>query len=191
MPNLPVRAAWRHVGARTGFEVVFIDRTEPGYLVEGHSTAVEDGKPWAVRYLLRLGPTWTTEHADVAGRSRKGSHALTLEHDGEGRWRLDGQPAPALEGCLDVDLEASVLTNALPVRRLGLGVGKRAEAPAAWVRALDLSVEPLQQGYALAEDDGALRRYDYSAPALDYSAQLEYDEHGLLIDYPGLAVRVA
>ncbi len=127
----------------------------------------------------------------MSGRSPKGAHALSLEHDGEGGWRLDGQPAPALEGCLDVDLEASVFTNALPVRRLALGVGERAEARAAWVRALDLSVEPLHQAYARVEHDGALRRYDYSAPALDYSAQLEYDDNGLLVDYPGLAVRVA
>lgn len=159
--------------------------------MEGHSTAVEDGEPWAVRYLLRLGAKWTTERADVSGRSPTGSHALTLEHDGEGRWLLDGQPAAALDGCLDVDLEASAFTNALPVHRLALEVGERAEARAAWVRALDLGVEPLQQSYARAEPEGALRRYDYSAPAFAYSAQLEYDEHGLLVDYPGLAVRVA
>lgn len=179
------------MGARTGLEVVFLDRTEPGYLIEGHSSAIEDGEPWAVRYLLRLDARWTTQRAEVTGRSPNGAHALTLEHDGEGGWALDGQAAPALQGCLDVDLEASVFTNTLPVRRLALEVGERAEARAAWVRALDLRVAPLLQIYARGGHRGAVRRYDYSAPALDYSAQLDYDEHELLVDYPGLAVRVA
>lgn len=38
-------------------------------------------------------------------------------------------------GCLDVDLELSALMNALPVRRMELGTGQRAAAPAVYVRA--------------------------------------------------------
>lgn len=46
---------------------------------------------------------------------------------------------------LDVDLESSALTNALPVHRMGLGIEPAADAPAAYVRALDLSVDRLEQ----------------------------------------------
>ncbi len=62
------------------------------------------------------------------------------------RWRIDGRPSPHLDGCRDVDLESSALTNALPVHGLGLHVGQGAEAPAACVRALDLSAVPEQPG---------------------------------------------
>ena len=34
--------------------------------------------------------------------------------DGEGRWSVDGRPAPRLDECLDLDLESSMLTNASP-----------------------------------------------------------------------------
>jgi uncharacterized protein len=59
-----------------------------------------------------------------------GSRAL--EADGAGSWRVGGAPAPHLDGCLDVDLESSSLTNTFSVHRLGLEVGEAADAPAVW-----------------------------------------------------------
>lgn len=100
-------------------------------------------------------------------------------------------PAPQLDGCLDVDLESSSCTNAFPVHRLGLRVGQGSEAPAAWVRALDLSVERLEQRYVRLDDDGPRTRYDYTAPDLGFTSRLVYDESGLVLEYPGIAVRVA
>ena len=114
-----------------------------------------------------------------------------LEADGAGGWTVNGAPAPELAGCLDVDLEASSFTNAVPVHRLGLEVGQEAAAPAAYVRALDLSVERLEQRYVRRPDDGNCRRYDYTSPPFNFEAELVYDKSGLVIDYPGIAVRVA
>jgi uncharacterized protein len=114
-----------------------------------------------------------------------------LDADRAGGWTVNGASAPDVDGCLDVDLEASSLTNALPIHRLGLEVGQQADAPAAYVRALDLSVERLEQRYVRRPNDGKHRRYHYSAPAFGFEAELSYDEAGLVIDYPGIAVRAA
>jgi hypothetical protein len=132
-----------------------------------------------------------TRSARVIGQSALGRLEVRLEGDGAGEWRLDGRPVPELSGCLEVDLEASACTNAIPVRRLGLHVGEHAEAPAAYVRAPLLGVERLEQSYARIEDDGDRLRYDYAAPAFDFSAILTFDRAGLVVDYPGIAVRVA
>jgi hypothetical protein len=104
--------------------------------------------------------------------------------DGSGRWRVNGAAAPALDGCLDLDLESSAMTNALPVHRLQLEVGEHAEAPAAYVRAVDLTVERLEQRYVRLDDDGGRQRYRYSAPRFRFECELVYDEHGLVLDYP-------
>jgi hypothetical protein len=94
-------------------------------------------------------------------------------------------PRARLDGCLDVDLESSALTNAFPVHRLGLDVGERADTPAAYVRALDLSVERLEQSYVrLDDDDGGRRRYHYAAPGFAFECELTYDDSGLVLDYP-------
>ena len=189
--NLPRYAAWQHRGAREGFEVVFLHAGADGYRLEGYTAAVEDGEAWAVHYVIMLDSAWATRSARVSGRSATGGHELTLEGDGTGRWRIKGTAAPHLDGCVDVDLESSSFTNALPVRRLGLEVGEEADAPAAYVRALELGVERLEQRYVRTQNDETRSRYRYTSPAFDFECELVYDEVGLVLDYPGIAVRVA
>ena len=189
--DIPDTAAWRHLQAREGFEVLFLSKEEDGYRLEGHSTAVEDGEAWGIRYTVALDANWVTRSARIASRTHMGELEVQLECDGAGTWRVDGLPAPLLTGCLDVDLEASACTNALPVRRLMLGVGQRADAPAAYVRATTLRVERLEQTYSRLPDNGDTSRYDYAAPAFDFAAVLVYDRCSLVVDYPGIAVRVA
>ena len=187
----PPSAAWRHVEAREGFEIVIIAARADGYRVSGHSCAVEEGEAWAVEYAIELDSAWITRGARVRGRSAGGERELALDADGAGGWRVNGVPDPALGECLDVDLEASAFTNAFPVHRLALAVGAAAEAPAAYVRAVDLRVERLEQRYERMPDVDGRQRFDYVSPAFDFRCVLVYDEHGLVLDYPGIAVRAA
>jgi uncharacterized protein len=153
MPELPVAAACRHIDARDGFEVLFPLGEADGYRFEGHSSAVEDGQAWGIRYSIVLDASWVTRSARIVSRSAFGTRELRLEGDGEGAWLVDSRPATHVAGCLDVDLEASAFTNTFPVRRLALEPGARAEAPAVYVRAPDLRVEWLEQSYARIEDE--------------------------------------
>jgi hypothetical protein len=189
--ELPPSAAWRHVDARDGFEVMFALAVAGGYRLAGHTAAVEDGQAWSVGYEIVLDDTWRTMTAHVWSRSASGDRQVHLAGDGAGRWSVDGVIAEHLDGCLDVDLESSACTNTLPVHRLRLGVGDRAGAPAAYVRSPDLGVERLEQEYVRVDDDGTRQRYDYASPAFDFAGRLVYDDAGLVLDYPGIAQRVA
>jgi uncharacterized protein len=133
MPGqLPPQAAWRHVGAREGFEVTFAE-VNGGLSFTGTTSALEKTQAWAVSYEITVDPmSWATRTARVTEQSSAGQRALEVSTDGVGSWRVGGRPAPLLDGCLDIDLESSVLTNAFPARR------PRAAAPArsrvaAWV----------------------------------------------------------
>ncbi len=188
---LPVTAAWRHQDARDGFEVVFLLGEHGGYRLDGHTTAVEDGVAWSVGYGVVVDERCATRSAHVVARSAAGVHEVHLEADGAGAWSVDGEPAPELAGCLDVDLESCVVTNALPVHRLRLATGESADAPAAFVRAPGLTVERLEQRYRrLGDDPGGDTRYAYAAPRFGYVGELTYEAGGLLLDYPGIATRV-
>jgi hypothetical protein len=85
-----------------------------------------------------------------------------------------------------VDLGFSPLTNTLPILRDGLHVGGE---PRDYVMAL---VEVPSLEVARSE-----QRYEPFAPGLvrfragEFTAMLELDEHGLVVRYPGLAVRAA
>ena len=181
--DLPAFAAWRLVDAVDGFEVVY-----PGpRRLRGHTSAVEDGRAYAVRYEIVLDDRWRTREARVSSDTVSGPRETVLRADGEGHWTVDGEPAPELDGLLDVDIEASACTNTLPVHRLPLPAGETVEAPAAYVRALDLSVSRLDQTYTRLDD----HRFDYTSEGGSFRAVLEYDDAGLVVDYPGIAVRFA
>jgi hypothetical protein len=178
---LPPAAAWQFVDAVAGFEVVFIN---PGSL-RGHTSAVEDGLAYAVGYEIEVDDLWRTRFAHITSDTITGRRETTLRSDGDGSWTVDGTYAPHLDGLMDVDLEASACTNALPIHRLALPPGTVAAVPAVYVRALDLSVTRLDQVYRRLDD----RRYDYTSEPGAFHAVLEYDTAGLVLDYPGIATR--
>jgi len=177
---LPASAAWQHIGTRSGFEVLFTSART----LEGHTTAVEQGEIWSVSYRIELDAAWRTRRAEVVGRTSAGPRTTVLErHDGD-RWTVDGVPVPLLDGCVDVDLESSAVTNTLPIHRLDFVEGEPVQCPAAYVRA-DLRIERLEQTYTARPD----LRFGYAAPAFGFTAELRYDASGLIVDYPGIAVR--
>nr|MDQ3359163.1 putative glycolipid-binding domain-containing protein [Actinomycetota bacterium] len=193
MPFLapPPTAAWSHQDARTGFEVVYFQVHDEGHLLIGSTTAPQLGRTWIVDYEIRVDASWMTHSARFTGRSSTGRCTLLLEHDGHGRWQVDGARAPDLDGCLDIDLESSAMTNALPVHRLDLEIGGQSAAPAAYVRADHLGVERLEQEYIRTSSEQPQQQYNYAAPAFDFTSQLVYDQYGLVVRYPGIAVRAA
>lgn len=170
--------------------MVSVDVGPTGARLRGHTAAVEEGQAWSVEYVIVLDETWRTRRAHVWGLSAAGELEVTVETDGVGLWQVNGEARPDLDGCLDVDLEASACTNTIPVRRMGLGVGERADAPAVYVRAADLAVEQLEQTYERVPDEDGLECYDYRAPVFDFECRLAYDDSGLVLDYPGIAARV-
>jgi uncharacterized protein len=180
---LPAFAAWRFVGAVDGFEVVY---AEPG-LLRGHTSAVEGGRAYAVRYRIAFDERWRTREVHVESDTVTGPRSVDLRSDGAGRWTVDDEPTPALDGLLDVDLEASACTNMLPIHRCAMPLGGVVDSPAAYVRAFDLSVGRLEQTYRRRDDV----RYDYTADGDGFRAVLTYDQSGLVVDYPGIAVRFA
>jgi hypothetical protein len=125
----------------------------------------------------------------VQARTTRGSQRIVVEGDGAGNWTVGGLRRPELVGCRDVDLESSACTNTFPVHRMKLMVGQRCEAPAAYVRALDATVERLEQSYRRLDDAGGQHVYHYESPGFDFVARLTYDDRGLVVDYPGIATR--
>src|SRR5690606_30533173 len=92
-----------------------------------------DRAPLAVAYEILTDGQCTTRRVTVTVSPE--GRTLAIEHDGNGRWTVDGDERPDLSECRDVDLGISPSTNTLPIRRLGLEVGEFAHLEAAWVDA--------------------------------------------------------
>ena len=144
-------------------------------LPDGHAFAgqvpdsSEDAGGAPVAYHLEVDADWRTRRVEVA----VGAGVRVLTSDGAGRWWRDGQAAPDLDGCLDVDIEATPLTNTLPIRRAGAG-----SVTAAWVRVPGPAVEPLPQTYT---DDGD-GRWTYRSRG-GFVGALTVDADGVVVDY--------
>jgi hypothetical protein len=189
---MPYVSAWTHSGVRAGFEVLFAEATDRGHVLRGHTTAVEGPEAWSVGYRIEVDRQWCTRLAEVRGVSAAGTVRTTIERieRAEGlRWLVDGVLRPELDGCLDVDLESSAVTNTLPVHRLDLVPGETHSAPAVFVRAGDLAVERLEQRYQLRNRTSAEITFDYVSSTFDFACELSFDTSGLILKYPGIATR--
>lgn len=187
---LPRLATWRHVDARDGFEVLFAAETPRGHLLRGQTTAIEDGVSWTVSYRLETDSSWRSSRLDVHATIADGESTLVVEKDEDG-WTVNGIVDPTLDGCVDVDLESSAVTNTLPVHRLDLRSGGVHDVPAVFVRADSLRVERLAQTYELRDSATADGGFEvaYSSATFGFAATLRYDTSGLVVEYPGLATR--
>ena len=150
-----------------------------------------EGRPFRASYLIRCDGIWRVREIQVSLRV-PGQHDLHLRADGEGHWTTAGGEAHTpLDGCLDVDLSATPLTNTLPIRRLGLRPGDSADIMAAFIAVPARSVTPRPQRYTRLDDDhdgGA--RYRYESRDGDFTVDLPVDADSLVGEYPGLFRRV-
>jgi hypothetical protein len=188
LTELPTVAAWRHTGERTGYEVLFTRSGADGYRLRGVTTAVESGAGWSVAYRIALDRQWRTRRVRARATTITGDHRLSIRVD-HGRWTVDGRPRPDLDGVVDVDFESSSVTNTIAVHRLRFSIGEPVHAPAAFVRAEDLAVQLMSQRYTLIGSAGRGPTFAYESATFDFGGELSFDEAGLILDYPGIAVR--
>jgi len=189
LTKLPAEASWTHTGARAGFEVAFFTELSVGHRLTGHTTARESSALWSVGYDVTVDDSWKTVevHASNLVDAKEGELALT--RDSAGRWTVNGELRPELDGCLDVDFESSAVTNTLPLHHLDFIEGVGVDVPAAFVRADDLRVERLEQRYTLIEARAEQILFHYESSTFDFSCDLRYDSAGFLVEYPGIATR--
>ena len=141
---------------------------------------------FAARYRILCDARWRARRLEVSlvGQDR----GLELSSDGAGLWS-DGSGAhrPDLAGATDVDLSATPFTNTLPIRRLELGGGQSATIRVVYVQLPDLTVSIDRQRYTCLEPG---RRYRYESVDSDFTREIEVDDDGLVMTYPGLFRRV-
>jgi hypothetical protein len=159
---------------------------EDAIVADGLILALQDGVPLRARYTIDCDTAFRVRRVRVELLARAGA-MLELRSDGSGRWSSgDGVAAPALAGCVDVDISATPFTNTLPIRRLHLAPGESAEFRVVYIPVPALTPRHEIQRYACLESHGAGGRYRYESVESGFRAELAVDADGLVRDYPGL-----
>jgi hypothetical protein len=184
-PLTPIIARWEAwKGAKAGLEHLELRVEGEGFVASGIVIGSSESVHFGLRYRLVIDAGWHIRDALIetcAGAS------VNLESDGRGHWLKDGRADPSLDGCIDIDIEATPFTNTLPIRRLGLASGEGRALRLAYLRVPSLEVVPASQRYTALE---AARLYRFESLEHSFSADLPVDEHGLVRDYPGLFRRI-
>lgn len=156
---------------------------ERGGIISAESVIVSDGggRPFAARYRIECDPGWRVRRVSVnLFGERRG---ISLSGDGRGGW-TDGSAALSnLRGAIDVDIFPTPFTNTIPIRRLNLGAGQSADITAVYITLPEMSIIADPQRYTCIEP---LRFYRFESPGSDFKCDIEVDEDGLVVSYPGL-----
>jgi uncharacterized protein len=187
--RMPSDLEWEALGW-PGLEHVITRTDAAGFRADSQLIAGPPFGPVRVSYQVSCDPDGRVTELTISAASAAGSRTLTLIASPDGRWRADGRPRPDLDGCADVDISLTPLTNTLPIRRLSWSPGTPHDLNVVYVRAPELSVEPVRQRYTLLSRDADCGAARYRYESGSFSADLAVDADGYVTDYPGRWRRV-
>ncbi len=163
-----------------------------------------DQLPYRLDYVLETAADFVTTRFHLTTRGDRWRRTLDLRRARDGEWSAtvtsDGAVAlpsaggemSQVAGALDVDLGLSPLTNTMPVLRDELITRSgAADFLMAWISVPDLAVTPSAQRYTVVRpltNEGADVRFELLDD--DFTASIAFDQHGFVVDYPGIARRI-
>ena len=173
-----------------GLEHCVVDYNQGGMTLSG-AVVGGRGARYGAFYFVRTDELFCTREVRVRYAS---GPVLHVEADGCGNWLdlVSGLPLEHLSGCIDVDIGVTPATNTLPIKRLDLSVGESREILAAYVP-LPSQIEdgfiptPAEQRYTCLEVG---RLYRYEGLFRNFTAELEIDGAGIVLDYPDTFMRL-
>jgi hypothetical protein len=176
---------WRRLD-QPGHDAARLEQQGGGFQIEGTAVFDEAAQPCRLDYRVSCDDRWRTRAATVSGWMGTTAIDWIVAADDGRTWTLNGQTCPSVHGCEDVDLSFTPATNLLPIRRLALQVGERANVRAAWLSFPEGVLEPLEQTYARVAD----RQYAYESAGGTFRTRLDTNEAGIVTHYHGLWQRV-
>ncbi|MFD1704242.1 putative glycolipid-binding domain-containing protein [Methylopila henanensis] len=184
LPARPLTARWRSLEG-DGLDHVVVAPEDGRVVFRGAVIGARGGAPYGVYYRIDCDAGWRVRELALGSVDGRGLHLVS---DGRGHWANGvGEPLPQFDGCLDVDLAGTPLTNTLPIRRRAWTPGETAELRMVYVP-FDSYVPAVDGQIYTCLEPG--RRFHYQAADRSFEAVLSIDSDGLVTDYPGLFTRV-
>jgi hypothetical protein len=180
----PIVARWQDWSGN-GLEHLVLKQGRSEIVADSVILAKAENEAIAVWYRIHCDAVWRVRKAEI--RRIGDDRLVKLTSDGSGSWTNGaGLAQQHLEGAIDIDISVTPFTNTLPIRRLGLKVGQAAEIVVAYIQLPSLEIIVDRQRYTRLEDS----RYRYESVDSDFRRDIEVDDDGLVITYPGLFRRV-
>ena len=170
---------WRRIDT-SGHETARVYGDEDGWYLDGSAIFLHDGSPCRLEYFIECDADWSTRSVTVDGWVGEHviEHEITVSE--EGVWYLADEEIKSVEGCIDIDLNFSPITNLLPIRRLDLKDGDAQSVSAAWLRFPSFELERLEQSYSRIDRSTV----KYESRDGEFVRELKVNAAGLVLEYP-------
>ena len=182
-----------------GMEMLRFRRGHPGdapYVAAGVVLAIDESGPYRLNYKIKIESNWQARKLTLEVNTAEGTTSRMLRTDGIGHWRDDTTAMlTELNGCLDIDIQATPFTNLLPIRRLKQKAGQQNEIGVVYIEVPSLQISAKRQRYTCLDPlrpaaAGVAGRYLYEGPIGEFKAELPVEADGMVTDYPDLFRRV-
>jgi hypothetical protein len=168
-------------------EHCMVTPTLTGFEISAAIVGYYEQKIYKVEYVIRTNQDWGTLYVDICFHLDNLVQRFQFFSDGEGNWISNGKAMDEFKGCREIDIPLTPFTNTLPIRRLQLVQGQKAEIQVIYCDLLENRIYPVRQQYTRLSN----REYHYQNVPNDFEATVQVDQWGLVVDYPGLFVRTA
>ncbi len=135
-----------------------------------------------INYAIRLTAAWETKAVRIAGSFDGKATDFDFQRNGTLWTNWDGQ---SLADALEPDISLTPLTNTLPLRRLNIAVGESREISVLYFDLEAGNVDLREQRYTRLSE----RQYRFETVPAGFSANIDVDENGFVLEYPGLFSR--
>jgi hypothetical protein len=166
----------------SGHEACRLFSQDSRWYLEGTAVFSHEKQSCRLDYQVICDEAWRTLSAEVEGWLGDTIVSVQIKTDLTQRWWLNEVEQLDLNGCVDIDLNFSPSTNLLPIRRLNLPIGEKAELKAAWLRFPSFRLEPLPQQYHRLNET----TYRYESAGGQFVADLKVNRSGFVVEYPGI-----
>jgi len=183
---MPLRESirWRSI-EHSGLEQLRINEWDDSIKVRSAIVGAGGNVRHGVMYEISLKLDWTFEAILLL---RTDGVMTVLRRGGDGGWfDMHADELPELKGCIDIDFEMTPFTNTLPIRRAPLAIGETRRFRMAYIPADTLEPFADEQTYTRLSD--RVYRFENGEGEDYFTADIEVDEHGLVVNYPELFER--
>jgi hypothetical protein len=162
--------------------IIFKDNIE----VNGQITGQGLGKFLNINYRLEINNKWEIQAVEIIFQSDS-SFNISLHKNKSKQWINEkGDVNSQLNNCTDIDITLTPFTNSLPINRLNLAVGESKEIEVVYFDLPTNNFKPSKQRYTNL-GNGV---YKYESLESGFTANLQVDSDGLVLNYPGIWHRV-
>ncbi len=154
--------------------------------VNGQITGQGLGKLLSINYKLDIDKYWEILAVKINLVSDS-SFNISLRKNENKQWLNEkGEILSQLKNCTDIDITLTPFTNTLPINRLNLEIGETKEIEVVYFNLPSKNFSPAKQRYTNL-GNGV---YKYESLSSGFTANLQVDKDGLVLNYPGIWHRV-